>query len=310
MDLTPRENQDIRNMVYTIRGQQVMLDSDLAKLYGYTVKRLNEQVKRNINRFPEDFMFQLTYNEMMELSRSQFATTIQTAGVKGGRVYCPFAFTEQGVYMLAAVLKGELAEQQSIYIMRAFREMKKIIASNMYVLPPSVYYDIESLKERQNQTDSKLDQIVEYMSNSSVDRQKVFYDGQTFDAMFYISNLIRSAEKSIVLIDGYTDDKTLNILSKKKNCVTVDIYSFKYHQPVKTDIEAFNVQYQNLTIKTMKSCHDRYLIIDDVVVYNIGASLKDAGKKAFSISRIEDMQTMREIVERLEKESKGEFSRR
>lgn len=294
---------DVKNMVYTIRGQQVMLDGDLAELYGYTVKRLNEQVKRNINRFPDDFMFQLTHDEMMELSRSQFATTIQTPGVKGGRVYCPFAFTEQGVYMLATVLKGELAERQSIYIMRAFREMKNIIASNMYMLPPSVYRDIESLKARQDQTDIRLDKIMEYMSNDCIDKQKVFYDGQTYDALSYIEMLINTADKSIVLIDGYTDSKTLDILSRKNPGVNVDVYSFKHSQPTKTESAAFNLQYPSLKVNTMHSCHDRYLILDDKVAFNIGASLKDAGKKSFSISRVEDVDTVKEIVKRLDKES-------
>lgn len=305
VELVLQENVDIKSMIYTIRGQQVMLDSDLAKIYGYEVKRLNQQVKRNINRFPEDFMFQLTREEV-EFVKSQIVTSRDDglfAGQDGGRRKLPYAFTEQGVYMLATVLKGAMAEQQSVLIMRTFREMRKIISNNMYMLPPSVHKDIEYLKERQLETDNTLKQIMTYIDDKEIDNQKIFFEGQTYDAFTFIVNMIKTANNSIILIDGYTDSKTLDILSEKKQNVDLTIYSFSSHKPTNTAISNFNSQYPLITVKTMHSCHDRYLILDDQIVYCIGASIKDAGKKSFSITKFEDICSVRNLITKLDAES-------
>lgn len=303
--LNQRENIDIRSMIYTIRGQQVMLDADLAEIYGYEVKRLNEQVKRNIKRFPEDFMFQLTRDEV-ELVKSQIATSRENglfAGQDGGRRKLPYAFTEGGIYALAGILRNDLAIAQHIVVIRTFLEMKKILSNNMYMLPPNVYQDIKLLKEGQSELNNTLNQVIEYISDNEIDAQKIFFEGQTYDAFSFIVNLIESANTSIVLIDGYTDVKTLNLLSKKKNGVNVTMYSFVNHKPTDIDIATFNSQYSSLQAKVMRSAHDRYLVIDDEFVYHIGASIKDAGKKSFAITRFEDIDSIRVLISRLDAES-------
>ena len=218
--------ESIRNCVYTIRGQQVMLDSDLADIYGYELKAMNQQVKRNIERFPEDFMFQLTKDEV-ELVKSQFVTSPENtffSGQCGGRRKFPYAFTEQGIYMLATVLKGELATKQSIFIMRAFKEMRHFIANNALMFEKINAIELKQL-EYQKDTDEKFGRIFEYMANHEEENQKIFYDGQIFDAFSFLTDIIGHAKKEIVLIDGYIDVITLNILAKKNAGVDVFAYT-------------------------------------------------------------------------------------
>lgn len=282
----------IQNLVYTIRGQQVMLDSDLANLYGYEVKRLNEQVGRNINRFPGDFMFQLTQDEAENL-KSQNATSSW-----GGKRKLPYAFTEQGIYMLATVLRGELAEKQSIYIMRAFREMRHFITNNKLMFERIRDVELKQI-EYQKQSDEKFTQIFDYISEHEESMQKIFFNGQIFDAFSLLTTFVKQAEQQIILIDGYVDVATLNILAKKKKGVNVTVYTFPGTKLTKKDIDTFNAQYPMLTVERTTIFHDRFLILDGRTGYHIGASLKDAGQKCFGINKIEDEKVISELLERV-----------
>jgi len=283
---------NISKLIYSIRGKQVMLDSDLAILYGYTVKRLNEQVKNNIKRFPEDFMFQMTREEVKDL-RSK----ISTANINPKSRSLPHVFTEQGIYMLATVLNGEIAEQQSIFIMRAFREMRHFIANNALLFEKINNVELKQL-EFQKDTETKFSRIFEYISDHEEESQKIFFDGQIFDAFSLLTDIIGHAKKEIVLIDGYVDVITLNILSKKNAGVDVWAYTLPNARISTQDIANFNAQYPTLTIKKTTAFHDRFLIIDGTEGYHIGASLKDAGKKCFGINRIEGADDINDIMKK------------
>ena len=296
--------EDIKNKVHMIRGQQVMLDYDLAKIYGYEVKRLNEQVKRNISRFPEDFMFQLTREEI-ESVKSQNATSRNNnlfEGQEGGRRKLPYAFTEQGIYMLATVLRGELAEQQSIFIMRAFKEMRHFIANNALMFERINGLELRQL-EYQKDTDEKFGMIFAYMADHEEDNQKIFYDGQIFDAFSLLTDMIRRAKKEIILIDGYADVITLNILAKKKAGVDVVVYTLPGARISAQDVRNFNAQYPALTVKRTTAFHDRFLILDGTEGYHIGASFKDAGKKCFGINKIYGTDDIENLVKKAQQTS-------
>ncbi len=289
--------ESIKSRVFMIRGEQVMIDSDLAAIYGYEVKRLNEQVKRNVRRFPEDFMFQLTREEV-EFVKSQFATSRDDSlfeGQEGGRRKLPYVFTEQGIYMLATVLKGELAEQQSIFIMRAFKEMRHFIANNALMFEKINSIELKQL-EYQKKSEEKFGRIFEYISNHDEVNQKIFFDGQIFDAFSLLTDIIAHAQNEIVLIDGYADVATLNILAKKNSGVDVVIFTLPSARITAQDVASFNAQYSTLTVKTTTAFHDRFLIIDGREGYHIGASLKDAGKKCFGINKIESADDIKEII--------------
>lgn len=294
----------IEKLIYVIRDKQVMIDSDLAMLYHVETKRLNEAVKRNIARFPEEFRFQLTEKETESL-RSQIATSMKSNGdneKKGGRRYLPYAFTEQGIAMLSAVLRSDVAIQVSINIMNAFVEMRRFIANNALLFERISNVELKQL-EYQKKTDEKLEQIFEYIADHEESNQKVFFDGQIYDAFSLIVSLIQKAEKEITLIDGYVDVGTLNLLSKKKDNVTVTVYTLKRTKLSKTDVDNFNMQYPTLDVKYTNVLHDRFLILDRKTAYHIGASLKDAGKKCFGINLIEDAGIIKDILQRLELET-------
>ena len=267
---------DIKRRIFTIRGKQVMLDSDLAELYGYEVKNLNRQVKRNIRRFPEDFMFRLTKGELDDLRCQNVTTNLMSRSL-------PYVFTEQGIYMLATVLKGELAERQSIFIMRAFREMRHFIANNA-----ALFDRISKVELKQLEADKKFDQLFEYIGNHTETHQKLFFDGQIYDAFSLLIELIQKATQEIILIDGYVDVSTLNLLAKKQSGVAVTIYTFTKTKLTAQDVAAFNSQYPQLDVKHTNIFHDRFLILDGKTVYHIGASLKDAGKKCFGVTLMQD----------------------
>ena len=292
---------DIKSMIYVVRNQQVMIDSDLAMLYQVETKRLNEAVKRNIARFPEEFRFQLTAEETESL-RSQFATLNENDGRGKHRKYLPYVFTEQGIAMLSAVLRSDVAIQVSISIMKSFVEMRRFIANNALLFERISTVELRQL-EYQKQTDEKLEQIFEYISEHEESSQKVFFDGQIYDAFSLIVNLIQKAEIEITLIDGYVDVGTLNLLSKKKSDVAVTIYTQKQTKLTKADVKNFNAQYPTLKIKYTKVFHDRFLILDRTTAYHVGASLKDAGKKCFGINLIQDAGIIKDILQRLELEA-------
>lgn len=298
------ENFKIQNLIYVIRDKQVMIDSDLAMLYNVETKRLNEAVKRNIERFPIYFRFQLTEEEYQYL-RSHFATSKETSQ-KGGRRYLPFVFTEQGIAMLSAVLKSDVAIQVSIRIMNTFVEMRKHMTSTSLL-----YERINTIETRQilyqEETDKKLEQVFDYMEAHKEDNQKIFYAGQIFDAFSLITNLIQQANKTIILIDSYVDVATLNILAKKKADVSVILYTLPSAKLTLQDIMNFNAQYPKLEVKQTTAFHDRFLILDNQTGYHIGASLKDAGKKCFAINKIEDIEILKSSLQRaeLKKETVG-----
>ena len=285
-ELISLDANDIKRRIFIIRGKQVMLDSDLAELYGYEVKNLNRQVKRNARRFPDDFMFKLTRDEVDGLVKCQIVTSRITRmfqGQSGGRRKLPNVFTEQGIYMLATVLKGELAEQQSIFIMRAFREMRHFIANNA-----ALFDRISKVELKQLEADKKFDQLFEYIGEHTETNQKLFFDGQIYDAFSLLIELIQKAAQEIILIDGYVDVSTLNLLAKKNSGVTVTIYTFKKTKLTAQDVAVFNAQYPQLNVKYTNVFHDRFLILDGKTVYHIGASLKDAGKKCFGVTLMKD----------------------
>ena len=292
----------IENLIHYVRGQQVMIDSDLALLYNVETKRLNESVKRNAKRFPESFCFQLTEDEYADL-RSQFATSnTENTSSKGGRRYLPYVFTEQGIAMLSAVLRSDEAIQVSVNIMNAFVKMRRFLAENALMFDKLNSLELKQL-EYQKESNEKFDQIFAYISEHEEVGQKIFFDGQIYDAFSLLVSLVGKAEKSIVLIDNYVDVGTLNILAKKEDGVDITIYTVRRTRLASQDIANFNSQYPTLTVNYTGVFHDRFLIIDEETAYHIGASIKDAGKKCFGISRIEDVGIISDILQRLEIET-------
>lgn len=286
-------DSQIRDMIYTVRGQQVMLDSDLAELYDVETKRLNEAVGRNKARFPEAFCFKLTSNEEQSL-RSQIATS-KTAEGRGGRRYLPRAFTEQGVAMLSAVLRSETAIKVSVKIMNAFVEMRHFVADNarMFEQIKSIDYRLDSLERSTNE---RFERVFNYMETHKTPSQKVFFEGQVYDAFELLISLVQKAKHEIVLVDGYVNTGTLNILSKKELSVVVTVWTHPKTSLTESDVATFNAQYPTLMVKHTTSFHDRFLILDGVEGYLIGASLKDAGKKSFAITKLEDSSIVESIV--------------
>lgn len=293
LDININENA-IKSLIYVVRGQQVMLDSDLAEMYQVETKVFNQAVKRNIERFPEDFCFRITREEYDTL-RSQIVTSKE----KGGRRYLPYVFTEQGIAMLSAVLRSDVAIQVSIRIMNTFVEMRRFMTSNSLVLNRINETEVKQLLY-QKDTDEKFDKVFRYISEHEEVTQKIFFEGQIYDAYSLLADLVSKAEKEIILIDNYVDIGTLNILAKKQEKVTVRIYTVKKTKLSAEDVGNFNKQYPVLEVHHTGEFHDRFLIVDGILAYHIGASLKDAGKKCFAINRLEDSENIRDILNRLE----------
>ena len=286
-------DKTIQNLIYVVRGQQVMMDSDLAALYQVETKVFNQAVKRNIARFPDAFRFQLT-DEEYGILRSQ----IVTSNGRGGRRYLPYVFTEQGIAMLSAVLNSDLAIQVSIHIMTAFVEMRKFFTNNA-VLFERIHEMDWRQQEYEKKTDVRFEKVFDYIAEHNEVRQKIFFEGQIYDAFSLLVELVGSAEKSIILIDNYVDVNTLNILAKKKRNVNACIYTIKQTKLTAVDVKNFNRQYPELEVKFTKCFHDRFLIIDGCCAYHIGASFKDAGKKCFAISLMEDRGIVKDILQHL-----------
>jgi 3-dehydroquinate dehydratase len=265
---------DIQNRIFTFRGMQVMVDRDLAEMYDVEVKRLNEQVKRNVERFPAEFRFQLSDNETTEL----VANCDRFKNLKHSSIN-PHAFTEQGVAMLSAVLRSSTAIKVSIQIMQAFVKMKTFISSNA-----GIFQRIDKLEEQQSIANKKFNQIFKALESNEIrPKQNIFFDGQVFDAYSLIADIIRSAKTSIIIIDNYVDDTVFKQLTKRAPNVEAIIYT-KQTNMLKQDIEKHNAQYPKIELKKLNTAHDRFLIIDRKTVYHFGASLKDAGKKWFACS--------------------------
>lgn len=291
----------IEKLIYVIRDKQVMIDSDLAMLYQVETGALNRAVKRNIKRFPDDFRFQLTVEEYENLKCQIGISSLNENGY-GGRRTLPYVFTEQGISMLASVLHSDIAVNVSIGIMRAFVEMRRFIANNALLFERISNVELKQL-EYQKQTDEKLEQIFEYISEHEEASQKIFFDGQIYDAFSLIVSLIQKAEKEITLIDGYVDVGTLNLLAKKNEGVSVTVYTHQRTRLSNIDVANFNAQYPTLEVKYTSVFHDRFLILDGKTAYHIGASLKDAGKKTFGITLINDESITKDILQRLELET-------
>ncbi len=291
----------IEKLIYVIRDKQVMIDSDLALLYQMETGALNRAVKRNIKRFPDDFRFQLTVEEYENLKCQIGISSLNENGY-GGRRTLPYVFTEQGISMLASVLHSDIAINVSIGIMRAFVEMRRFIANNALLFERISNVELKQL-EYQKQTDEKLEQIFEYISEHEEASQKIFFDGQIYDAFSLIVSLIQKAEKEITLIDGYVDVGTLNLLAKKNEGVSVTVYTHQRTRLSNIDVANFNAQYPALEVKYTSVFHDRFLILDGKTAYHIGSSLKDAGKKTFGIALINDESITKDILQRLELET-------
>lgn len=273
--------EDFKNKIYTIRGVQVMLDSDLADFYMIETKNLNKAVKRNIGRFPIDFMFQLLDQELKELN---LRFQIGTSSLKhGGRRFLPYVFTEQGVAMLSAILKSNIAIEISVKIMQAFVSMRRFIVSSA-----QVFNRLDSLEIKQIETDKKIDSVLRAFESKEVfPKQGIFYEGKIFDAYKLVADIFRSAKKSILIIDNYIDDTILVLLTKRKKDVKATILTKQISKQLMLDVQKHNQQYPRIEIKEFNNSHDRFIIIDRKIVYHFGASLKDLGKKWFAFSKMD-----------------------
>lgn len=290
-DVGGHDTEKIRSMIYEIRGKQVMLDSDVAMLYHYKTKVLNLSVRRNIERFPEEFCFQLTEDEFSNL-RFQFETSSLKNNNYGGRRYLPYVFTEQGIAMLAGILKSEIAVRMSIKIIKEFIEMRKFISNNANMLNRLTTVEYKLLEH-----DKKFDEVFNELQNNKEETitSKIFYNGQIYDAYSLIIKIIKQAKEKILIIDNYIDDTILEILAKKNKKVEVVILTSNNCNLTKLDIEKFNKQYPALKLAKTSIFHDRFIIIDNKNLYHIGASLKDLGKKCFGINKIEDINFIKNI---------------
>ena len=287
--------EKIQTLIYEIRGFQVMLDSDLAKLYQIETKNLNKAAQRNAERFPEDFRFQLTDEETKYL-RFQIGTSNSSVG---GRRYNPWVYTEQGVSMLATVLHSEVAVQVSVSIVRAFVQMRHFISAN-----GSLFARLDSVEKKQIETEEKLnrnllridekldineknfEKVFDALEAADLPKQGVFCDGQIFDSYEFVSDLIRKAKTSIVLVDNYVDDTVLSMLDKRKSGVSATIYTQSISKQVTLDLQKHNAQYAPIDVRLIKNFHDRFLFLDEKTIYHIGASVKDLGKKVFGFSKL------------------------
>ena len=318
---------DICNRVYVIRGQQVMLDYDLAEFYGYEVKALNQQVKRNIDRFPEDFMFQLKKEEVpKEFSKSQIVTLNEKGDKRGTNIKkMPYAFTEQGIYMLATVLKGQLAEQQSIFIMRAFREMRHYIKQNQQFVTPSelrlvtakvseISVQVAGVVDWKNKSEDRFDNIqrsIDALSENFVLEKDfknfVIYKGQKFEADAAYIDIYQQAKKSIYVVDNYVNTKTLQLLSQKQEGVEIVLFTENGHGKKgflsTVVVNDFLQQYPPLRIKPNADCHDRLIVLDygepTEQAYHCGASSKDAGKKLCAINIRLETSMIHPVIDKL-----------
>ena len=290
-DLTTQNaisNEEIKNLIYTIRGKQVMLDNDVAMLYNYETKNINKAVKRNIERFPEEFCFQLT-DEELKILRFQIGTSKDNVTIKdtrGGRRYLPYVFTEQGIAMLAGVLKNEIAIAVSINIIKSFIEMRKLLNFN-----GQVFERLTNVEYKLLEHENKINEVFDELQNNKENElnQKIFFKGQIYDAYELIINLIKKAQNKIVIIDNYVDDSILKMLAKKNKNVEVLILTSQNCNITKLDIKKFNEQYQTLKLAKTDKFHDRFIILDNKELYHLGASIKDLGKKCFAINKMEDI---------------------
>ena len=284
--MLPLEN--IENLIHVIRGKQVMLDRDIARLYGVETKRLNQQVQRNLERFPRDFMFQLSKEEVESL-RSQFATSNK----RGGQRYMPYVFTENGVAMLSSVLRSQQAININIQIMRAFNAMRHFVESHTQAFQRLGIIERNQLAINVHlaENDKKFEEIFRRLDEGSAKpKEGILFDGQVFDAYTFVTDRIREAKKRIVLIDNYIDEPVLAMLDKRNKGVSAKVYTKNISRQLSLDFDKHNAQYAPIEVEQFDRAHDRFLCIDDTV-YLIGASIKDLGKKWFGFTKIDTWTT-------------------
>lgn len=304
-------NEEIKNLIYTIRGKQVMLDSDVAMLYHYETKKINQAVKRNIDRFPEKFCFQLTEEEFSSLRsqsvtlnkstvqenlknsslKSQIATLNENTGRGKHRKYLPYVFTEQGIAMLSGLLKNDIAIQVSINIMDAFVEMRKFLMIN-----GQLFERLTNVEYKLLEHDRKFDKVFDQLQNEENIKQKIFFEGQIYDAYSLIIDIIKKANKKILIIDNYIDDSVLKMLTKKNKNVEAVILTSEKSNIQKIDIQKFNKEYPIMKVARTNKFHDRFIVIDNKEMYHLGASIKDLGKKCFGINKSEDIEIIDKII--------------
>jgi len=269
---------DIKSRIFTIRGMQVMIDSDLAEFFGVETKRLNEQVRRNILRFPEEFCFKLSKEE----KNKAVAICDHLQNLKYSP-HLPYVFTEQGVAMASALINSDIAVMMSIKIMKAFVAMRHFISNN-----GDIFKRMETVEIKLLETDNKIEKVLSALESKQIQpKQGIFFDGQIFEAHKFVSDIVRSAEKSIILIDNYVDDTVLTLFSKRKQGVTLKILTKNLSKQLLLDTQKFNEQFPPVEIKEFNHSHDRFMIIDDRDLYHFGASLKDLGKKWFGFSKMD-----------------------
>ena len=281
---------NIEELIYVVRGQKVMIDSDLAMLYGEETKYLKRSVRKHIERFPDDFMFELTKEEYASLRCKN--STIKNNGRGQHSKYPPYAFTKNGIAMLSSVLNSETAIDANIYIMRAF--------TKSYDFPPSssdVSQRIANIEHHQIETDKRIDEVFKRLDAHTPATQGIFFEGQIFDAYQFVCGLVRQAKKSIVLIDNYVDETVLTLLDKRESGVNATIYTQHLSQQLQLDIARHNAQYPPIEVKPFNRAHDRFLLIDEEV-YHIGASIKDLGKKWFAFTLMHDI-TSHELLDKI-----------
>ena len=282
-------NEDIKSLIYTIRGKQVMLYSDVARLFEYATKDLNRNVKNNIERFPEYYCFQLTNEEYKSLRCKNF--TLNENGRGQHRKYLPYVFTEYGITMLAGLLKSEVAVNVSIRIVNSFIEMRKFLTLN-----GQVFERLTNVEYQLQEHNKKFDEVFNQLQLGENIKQRIFFDGQIYDAYSIIIDIIKKANKKILIIDNYIDDSVLKMLAKKKNNVEVVILTSDKSNIDTLDIKKFNKEYPILKVAKTNKFHDRFIIIDNKEMYHLGASIKDLGKKCFAINRIEDIEIIEKII--------------
>lgn len=296
--MTEYKDEDTKNLIYTVRGKQVMLDSDVAMLYHYSTKRINETVRRNKSRFSENFCFQLKEEEIENL-RSQIATSSLKKENYGGRRTLPYVFTEQGIAMLSGLLRNEIAIQVSINIMNAFVEMRRFLTTNRQVFERlnNVEYKLIEQNNLLSNHEKKFEEVFDKLQSKKENEftQKIFFDGQIWDSYSLIINIIKRAKSKILIIDNYIDDSILKMLSKKSKDVEVIILTSQNCDISKLDINKFNKQYPTLKIAISNKFHDRFIVIDNKELYHCGASFKDLGKKCFAINKMNDIKFIENI---------------
>ncbi|MBR3249195.1 MAG: ORF6N domain-containing protein [Clostridia bacterium] len=279
---------EIKNLIYNIRGKQVMLDSDVAMLYHYETKYINLAVKRNKDRFPENFCFQLTEEEF-DFLRLQIAT-LNGNGRGHHKKYLPFVFTEHGITMLAGLLKNKVAIDISIKIVNSFVEMRKFIANN-----GQIFERLTNIEYKLLDYDKKFDEVFNQLQHEDNFKQKIFFQGQIWEGYSLIIDIIKTAKEKILVIDNYIDDSILKMLCKKNRNVEVIILTSNRSNISDLDIQKFNREYPTLKLAKTNRFHDRFIVVDNKVIYHCGASLKDLGKKCFAINKIEDMDSLNKL---------------